>query len=68
MPSTGGHAQIFLYEPSRKYLNRIIAFASTALPVKVLKVVPPNCMTVNFTPGSGVATWNRNGAAAVILI
>jgi hypothetical protein len=48
--------------------QRIIAFATTALPVKVLKVMPTNCMTVTFTPGSGVANWNRNGAAAVILI
>lgn len=48
--------------------QRIVAFSTTALPVKVLKVVPTNCMTVNYTLGSGKATWNRNGAGAVILI
>jgi hypothetical protein len=48
--------------------QRIVAFSTTALPAKVLKVVPTNCMTVNYTLGSGVATWNRNGAGAVILI
>jgi hypothetical protein len=49
-------------------LQRIIAFAVTALPVKILKVQPTNSMVVQFTPGSGVANWNRNGAAAVVLI
>lgn len=49
-------------------LQRLIAGGANPLPVKVLKVVPANCMTVNFTTGSGVANWNRNGAAAVILI
>lgn len=48
--------------------QRLVAFSTTALQCKVLKVVPTNCMTINFTTGSGVATWNRNGAAAVILI
>lgn len=48
--------------------QRLIAFAVAAVPVKILKVVPTNSMTVLFTPGSGVANWNRNGAAAIILI
>lgn len=63
------YGQIISTQVSWDFTNqRLIAFATTALPCKVLKVVPSNCMTINFTPGSGVATWNRNGAAAVILI
>lgn len=39
-----------------------------ALPVEVLDVQDTNCMTVSYDSGTGFATWNRNGAAAVILI
>lgn len=39
-----------------------------ALPVKVLEVQSTNCMTVDYDPDTGFATWNYNGAAAVILI
>ena len=42
--------------------------ASSALPVKVLDIQTTNCMTVSYDPVSGFATWDRNGAAAVILI
>lgn len=38
-----------------------------ALPVTVLEIAPTNCMTVVFSSG-GFATWNRNGACALILI
>ena len=38
------------------------------LPVRLLKVVPNNSMVVNYNPVTGFATWNRNGAAALILI
>jgi hypothetical protein len=48
--------------------QRLVAFSVAALPVKILRVMPTNCMTVNFVSGSGVANWNRNGAAAIILI
>lgn len=39
-----------------------------ALPVDVLDVQASNCMTVSYDSVTGFATWNRNGAAAVILI
>jgi hypothetical protein len=39
-----------------------------ALPVRVLKVQPTNNMTVSYDPVAGFATWNRNAAAALILI
>lgn len=39
-----------------------------AIPVRVLKVQPTGCMVVSYDPVTGFATWNRNGAAAVILI
>ena len=40
--------------------------ASGVLAVKVERVYTSNCMTVNWSPPN--ATWNRNSAAAVILI
>lgn len=49
--------------------NRLAAYASgDALPVKVLKVYGANCKTVSYDSGTGFATWNSNGAAALILI
>jgi hypothetical protein len=63
------YGQLITTQVTWDFVNqRIIAFNTNALPAKVLKVVPTNCMTVNFTSGSGVATWNRNGAAAIILL
>ncbi len=49
-------------------LQRLVAFAVTGLPVKILRVYPNNCMTVNYDGASGYATWNRNGAAAMVMI
>ena len=45
--------------------QKLIAFATTALPVKVLAIVP-NSKIVTVT--SGVATWTNNGACALILL
>ena len=42
--------------------------ASSALPVKVLEVQASNCETVSYDPTTGFATWNYNGACAVIQI
>lgn len=42
--------------------------ADAALPVKVLDVQSTNCETVIYDPATGFATWNYNGAAAVIQI
>jgi hypothetical protein len=39
-----------------------------ALPVKVLRVKASNCMNVVYDPVTGFATWDRNGAGAVIQI
>lgn len=39
-----------------------------ALPVRILRIFANNCMTINFDPSTGFATWNRNGSAAMILI
>jgi len=48
--------------------QQLIAFAVTAVPVKVLKVYPSGCMTVNYAAGTGFATWNYNGACALVMI
>lgn len=42
--------------------------ASVALAVKVLDVQSTNCMTVQYNAATANATWNRNGACAVIQI
>lgn len=42
--------------------------ASSALPVKVLDVQATNCMTVNYNAATANASWNYNGACAVIQI
>lgn len=39
-----------------------------ALNVRILKVQPEGCMTVEYNAETGFATWNRDGSAAVILI
>ena len=45
-----------------------LAAGGGALPCRVLKVVTSGCQTVNFNTTTGFATWNYNGACAVILI
>jgi len=42
--------------------------ASQALPCKVLDVQATNCETVSYAAATGFATWNFNGACAVIQI
>jgi hypothetical protein len=36
--------------------------------LKILRVYPAGCMTVNYNSGTGFATWNRNDAAALVMI
>lgn len=48
--------------------KQLVAFNAVALPVKVLKVYPSGCMTVNYAAPTGFATWNYNGAAALVMI
>jgi hypothetical protein len=66
----GLYGNIITQAVSWDFVNqRIIAIgALLPLPVRILRVKPTNSMTVNFTTGSGVATWNRNGAAALVVI
>lgn len=46
----------------------VLNFGTGALNVKVLEVQVGNCMTVEYDPITGFATWNRNGTCAVILL
>jgi hypothetical protein len=48
--------------------QRIIAFAVTAIPVKILSIKSVGCMVPVYTSGTGFTTWNYNGAAAVCLL
>jgi hypothetical protein len=49
-------------------LQRIIAFATTALPVKILSIKNGGCYTATRSGTTGFVTWNRNAAAAVCLL
>jgi hypothetical protein len=48
--------------------EKIIAFATTALNVRILAVKATRCMVPVYTSGTGFVTWNYNGAAAVCLL
>jgi hypothetical protein len=48
--------------------QKIIAFATTALAVKVLQVKAANCMVPVYTSATGFTTWNYNGAGALCLL
>lgn len=48
--------------------TQLLNFGVGALNVRVLKVMTSNCMTVAYDTVTGFASWNRNGACAVILI
>lgn len=40
-----------------------------ALPIRgILRVEAGNSMTVNYTPATGVASWNRSGSTALVLL
>lgn len=47
--------------------NEGIAALST-IGVKVIDIQIGNCMTVAYNTGTGFATWNQNGSAALLLI
>jgi hypothetical protein len=49
-------------------VQRIIAFATNALAVKILAVKSAGCMVPTYNAGTGFVTWNYNGAAAVCLL
>jgi hypothetical protein len=48
--------------------QKIIAFATTALNVRILAVKASGCMVPVYTSGTGFTTWNYNGAAALCLL
>jgi hypothetical protein len=48
--------------------QKIIAFATTALNVRVLAIKASGCMVPVYSSGTGFITWNYNGAAALCLL
>src|SRR5262245_11098036 len=48
--------------------QKIIAFATTALAVKILAIKASGCMVPSYSAGTGLTTWSYNGAAAVCLL
>lgn len=54
--------------PGASTVQGTLVAGGGALPVKVLDVDVGNSMVVSYDPISGLATWNRSGTCAVILI
>jgi hypothetical protein len=48
--------------------NKIIAFSTTALAVKILAIKATGCMVPSYSAGTGLTTWAYNGAAALCLL
>ena len=48
--------------------QKIIAFATTALNVRILQIKASGCMVPSYNSGTGFTTWNYNGAAALVLL
>lgn len=48
--------------------QKIIAFATNALPVKIIGIKGGNCMVPSYNAGTGFVTWNFNGAAALCVL
>jgi hypothetical protein len=48
--------------------QRIIAFATNALAVKVISIKSTNCMRPIYTAATGFVTWSYNDAAAVCVL
>lgn len=48
--------------------NGALAAGGGALPCKIIDVQATNCMTVLYDSATGFATWDRNGACALIQI
>jgi len=46
----------------------VLNYGTGALPVKVLDVQVGNSMTVAYDPATNLATWNRSGTTAILLI
>jgi hypothetical protein len=48
--------------------QKIIAFATNALPVKIIRIKSSGCMVPVYTSGTGFTTWSYNGAAALCVL
>jgi hypothetical protein len=48
--------------------QKIIAFATNALPVRILNVLATGCYVPVYNAGTGYVTWNYNGAAALVIL
>jgi len=63
--------QIITSEVAWDFVNQMLIAAAApadAIPVRVLDVKATNCMTVEYDPATQFATWNRDGACALIII
>lgn len=57
-----------LVDPGADTVQGQLDAGGGAVPCSVLDVQADNCMTVDYDPITGFATWSRNGACAIILI
>lgn len=55
-------------DPGAYVSGGLLAAGGGAIPVRTLKVMQHNCMTVSYDAVTGFATWNRDDCAALILI
>lgn len=55
-------------DPGAYVSGGALAAGGGALPVTILKASTVNNMTVSYDPTTNYATWNRSGAAALILL
>lgn len=48
--------------------QRVVAFATNALPVKILDFQVGNCKTVTYDAGANTANWNNSGSCILVQI
>jgi len=57
-----------LVDPGSSTVLGTLKAGGGALPCRILRVQASNCMIVDYDSETGFATWDRDGAAAIILI
>lgn len=55
-------------DPGADTVQGTLVAGGGALPCKILRIVPNNCMVVEYDSDTGFVTWDRDGAAAIIQI
>lgn len=48
--------------------QQIVAFATNALPIKILQVLAKGNMVPTYNSGTDVLDWNRDGSVAIVIV